>query len=211
MLAERFAPQIRLDRGNFAPGCGSVGILCTVNMLFLAPEKTVVGYAPQFSAHVDDAHMHGAEYAPFMLRQSENYLLDADAFAAFIEGVPRPVHVVYVDNPNDPTGQVRREEIETLIQAAARRDAVILVDEAHGELMPVEYSAMRFVSEYDHLYVLKSMSKGFGLAGMRQGYIAGGAEGMAQYRKRCRPTTETALPGGWAWRCCAREEAALMA
>lgn len=187
-LAERFAPQVRLDRENFALGCGSVDILYTVNKLFLAPGKTVVGYAPQFSAYVDDVHMQGAEYVPFVLRQQDNYRLDANAFAAFIEAYPRPVHVVYVDNPNNPTGQVLRpEEIEKLIQAAARRDAAILVDEAYGEFMPEEYSAMRFVGQYDHLYVLKSMSKGFGLAGMRLGYIAGAAAGMAQYRKLVPP------------------------
>lgn len=187
-LAERFAPRVRLGRENFALGCGSVDILYTVNKLFLAPGKTVVGYAPQFSAYVDDVHMQGAEYAPFMLRQPHNYRLDADAFAAFIDAFPRAVHVVYVDNPNNPTGQVLRpEEIKTLIQAAARRDAAILVDEAYGEFMPEEYSAMRFVGQYDHLYVLKSMSKGFGLAGMRLGYIAGAAEGMAQYRKLVPP------------------------
>lgn len=181
-------PQSRLSRENFALGCGSVDILYTVNKLFLAPEKTVIGYAPQFSAYVDDVHMQGAEYVPFLLRREDNCRLDADAFAAFIESYPRPVHVVYVDNPNNPTGQVLSPAaVERLIQAAARRNAAILVDEAYGEFMPEAYSAMRFVGKYGHLYVLKSMSKGFGLAGMRLGYIAGDAAGMAQYRKLVPP------------------------
>lgn len=187
-------PQSRLSRENFALGCGSADILYTVNKLFLALGKTVIGYAPQFFAYVDDVHMQGAEYVPFLLRREDNYRLDADAFAAFIESYPPPVHAVYVDNPNNPTGQVLSPAaVERLIQAVARRNAAILVDEAYGEFMPEAYSAMRFVEKYGHLYVLKSMSKGFCLARTRPAWPS-----TASW---CRPITETARKLGLAMLC----------
>lgn len=187
-LIEKFAPLAKLERENFALGCGSVDLLFTVDKLFLAPGKNAVGYAPQFATFVDDVHYHGARYLPFVLRPEDAYRLKTEEFAAFIETCPQPVHMVYVDNPNNPTGQVlTQEEIELLIRAAAKRDAAIIVDEAYGDFMPAENSAVRFVNQYDHVYVLKTMSKGYGMAGMRLGYLIGCEGGMDQFRKLVPP------------------------
>lgn len=187
-LVGKFAPLAKLKRENFGLGCGSVDVLFTVDKLFLAPGRTAVGYAPQFASFVDDVHYQGAEYLPFQLCQKDGYRLDAEKFASFIETCPGVVSLVYVDNPNNPTGQVLKpDEIERLILAAAKRDAAILVDEAYGDFMPPENSAIRFVNRYDHLYVLKTMSKGYGMAGMRLGYVVGCEEGIRQFNKLVPP------------------------
>ncbi len=95
-----------------------------------------------------------------------------DPFAADMEELIAQVtdqtKIVYVVNPNNPTGQLfTNEEIEKLAQSAPH--AVILVDEAYAEFAGV--SAVDLVGGYENIIVTRSFSKAYGLAGLRVGYL----------------------------------------
>ena len=80
--------------------------------------------------------------------------------------------LVYIDNPNNPTGQIiPLADIEMILEAAKKLGVAVIVDEAYGEYMPKENSAVSLFKKYDNLIIPKTFSKGFGLAGMRAGYI----------------------------------------
>lgn len=193
-LIQNFSHLAPMSSENIALGCGSADLFFAINKLFLSPGAVALGIAPQFSAYVDDVHFCGATYRPFILSPENNYHLDAEKLTAYIENFPEPIQVIYVDNPNNPTGQVlNADEVERLIRAAQKRDAAIIIDEAYGDFMPTELSAVRFIHKYDNLYVLKSMSKGYGMAGMRLGYVFSSPLAIRQIKKLVPPYNANAL------------------
>ena len=183
-LVRKYRPLAPLTAEHIALGCGSADLMFAINKLFLSPGAVALGVAPQFACYVDDVHFSGGHYRPFLLTPQKNYLLEAEELVAYIENYPVPVQVIYVDNPNNPTGQVLTSaEVERLIQAAEKIGAAIILDEAYGDFMPMEGSAVQFIGKYDNLFVLKSMSKGYGMAGMRLGFVFSNPFAIGQIKK----------------------------
>lgn len=185
-LIHKFKDVAKLNRENVNIGCGSIDILFKINSLYLNQHRAALGYAPQFSAYVDDIHFKGARYDAYLLKKEKNYAFEMDVFLKTIS--ESDAGLLYIDNPNNPTGQVLiPEQIEALIVAAGKKDMAVIIDEAYGDYMPLEYSAAQFVNKYDYVFVTRSISKGYGLAGMRMGYVFGPVEAMKQLRKVSTP------------------------
>lgn len=80
--------------------------------------------------------------------------------------------IVYIDNPNNPTGAaVNLETIYKLCRATAKND-LLIVDEAYGDSLPDNQSAFHLVEGFNHMVTLRSISKTIGLASPRLGYMA---------------------------------------
>jgi histidinol-phosphate aminotransferase len=75
--------------------------------------------------------------------------------------------ILYLDSPNNPTGfQFQRKELENLIQTF---DGLVIIDEAYVEFS--DYSITSMTKKMNNLVVLRTLSKSFGLAGLRIGYF----------------------------------------
>jgi histidinol-phosphate aminotransferase len=82
---------------------------------------------------------------------------------------PDPAPLKFVVNPNSPTGFFfPRADIEPVIASAT---GVVVVDEAYVDFAP--YDCTPLLSKYEHLLILRTMSKSYGLAGMRIGFALG--------------------------------------
>ena len=79
--------------------------------------------------------------------------------------------LVIIDNPNNPTGKILldKEIVETILR---NKTALLVIDEAYFEFSKMSYADM--VEEYPNLAIGRTISKAFGLAGTRIGYIIGG-------------------------------------
>ncbi len=175
-----------LTRENLSLGAGSIDVLINLNTLFLDNRKTLLGYAPQFSAYVDDVHFRGARYIGVPLKKDENYKINVDELCLSIK--QNKPDVVYVDNPNNPTGQILSKRRLFEIHAAADAvDAALIVDEAYGEYMTEADSMVSEVNKLNGLIVVKTLSKGYGMAGMRFGYALAAPEIIAQLNKLAIP------------------------
>ena len=185
-LIEKFKCIAQLSRKNVNIGDGSIDILFKINSLYLNQHRAALGFAPQFSAYVDDIHFKGARYDAYPLSKEKNYTFELEVLLEYIK--TSDASLLYIDNPNNPTGQVLNpEQIEKLIVAAGQKDMAVIIDEAYGDYMPLEFSAAQFVNKYDYVFVTRSISKGYGLAGMRMGYVFGPIEAMKQLRKVSTP------------------------
>ena len=186
LLAKLRAQNPTLKRGNLSLGAGSIDLLISLNTLFLNEKKTLLGYAPQFSAYVDDVHFRGTRYIGVPLKKDENYKIDVNEMCRAIkENKP---DVVYVDNPNNPTGQIlSKQQIFEIHAAADAVDAALIVDEAYGEYMPKADSMVSEVNKLNGLIVVKTLSKGYGMAGMRLGYALAAPEIISQFDKLAIP------------------------
>ena len=166
---------IDVERDNILLTDGSMSALYIVNNIFDTHNAAVLGVSPQFTDYYMHAQMIGIEYMPYQLSKSNNYRFDADEFMTLIDSEGpdgTSCNYIYIDNPNNPTGQcINIADIDRIVSAALSHDITVIIDEAYGDFMPKENSAVQLFAKYPNLAVIKTLSKGFGLAGMRVGYI----------------------------------------
>lgn len=159
--------QAAITVDNIVLGAGSVGILLRLNTLFLAPGSVLAGFAPQFSDYVRTARAWGAEYRPVALVAPELRL----SGSRLLDHLSPDVAAVYIDNPHNPTGQVLPiSELKQIAARALSQNTAVIVDEAYGDFMMDDNSAINLVHDYPNVAVARSFSKGWGLAGLRVGY-----------------------------------------
>jgi len=161
-------------------GAGSMGCLEKINKFTINEGSRVLGYAPQFSEYITEVRIMGGIYDYVSLRKEKEFEFE---FEPFIEKICSKYTLIYIDNPNNPTGQIISLDIlEEITQKAAKEDVIVVVDEAYGDFMSPKNSAINL--DYPNLVVVRSFSKGFGLANLRVGYaIIKGEELKELYSK----------------------------
>ncbi len=180
-IAAFWKPEADIRMEAIRLGCGSMGILSTINKMLVAEKTPVLGYAPQFTEYISEVQCLGGEYAYVRLRRERNFRFDVDAFMARMK---QRTQLIYIDNPNNPTGQILSlSEIRAIVEKAEGMGCCVIVDEAYGDFMDKSNSAVRLVDVFENLFVVRSFSKGFGLAGMRLGYLVCSKTLMQYYKK----------------------------
>jgi len=160
-------------------GCGSGEILRVADTAFLGSDRNVVVAEPTFEAVLAFARVIHADAIKVPLTPDHRHDLKAMAAAC-----TPATGLIYLCNPNNPTGTiVKREEMDAFFKSAPR-SAIILVDEAYFHFVEDEQyaSALEWLSRYPNLLVVRTFSKIYGLAGMRLGYGVGSKETIAAMR-----------------------------
>lgn len=127
-------------------------------------KKRAVIPAPTFCEYELAAHKAGALVDFALMR---DFKLDADSV---IEKA-RDADAVFLCNPNNPTGMLDTKQIMKIIEGVESSTKVLL-DECFIELVdyPGANTLIGMVKEFDNLVILRSLTKSFGLAGLRVGY-----------------------------------------
>ncbi|NUU17397.1 histidinol-phosphate transaminase [Cellulomonas humilata] len=151
---------------------GSNEIMLHVLQAFGGPGRTVLSFAPTYSMYPEYARDTFTGWVAG--RREADFGLDADvARTAIAEHAPS---VVLLASPNNPTGTaLPAETVLAVLDAAAAvpGGCVVVVDEAYGEFRRAGTpSALELLADHPHLAVSRTMSKAFGLAGARVGYLA---------------------------------------
>ncbi len=148
-------------------GTGSMGCLEKINKFAISEGSRVLGYVPQFQDYITEVKLMGGIYEYVALKEEKDFEFIPEQL---MEKITEKHVLVYIDNPNNPTGQViPLDIIEEIVRKAASKDVIVLVDEAYGDFMDKENSAINL--DYRNLIVVRSFSKGFGLANLRVGYV----------------------------------------
>jgi histidinol-phosphate aminotransferase len=149
-------------------GNGSMTVLERINKMFLQQGSKVLGIAPQFQEYVTEVIISGAEYKGVPLLPEENFRFNIDRLLCEIT---KDYSLIYIDNPNNPTGQVvSLADIEEILKEAERKEVVVILDEAELEYVGEENSAIQLLGKWDNLIVTHSFTKAYGLAALRVGY-----------------------------------------
>jgi histidinol-phosphate aminotransferase len=137
-------------------GAGMDGVMDTLTSLFLEPgDKTFIP-TPTFSYYEILTILAGA--APQFFPRGPQFQIQKE--------VPSGMKMAFLCSPNNPSGNITPEEdVRALVEST---DAIVFLDEAYVEFAKGSLSML--VMEYDNLIVGRTMSKAFGLAGMRLGY-----------------------------------------
>ena len=166
-LTERLTRAVGFPASQIAIGCGSVSLCQQMVQAVCAPGEEVIYGWRSFEAYpivVQVANAHSVQ-----VPLDAKYAYDLDAMLAAITPKTR---MLFVCNPNNPTGTVvRREELERFLDAVPGNVLVVL-DEAYREFVTDTDvpDGLEYVRSYENVAVLRTFSKAYGLAGLRVGY-----------------------------------------
>lgn len=148
---------------SVAVGNGGDELIFNLLLAFGGPERTAVVCPPTFSAYALYAQLTGTNVVN--VRRTDDFSLDEGAVLAAAAGA----QMVFLTSPNNPTGNLVRPEF---VRSLARStDALVIVDEAYAEFADADASCMPLVADLPNVCVLRTLSKAYGLAGARIGYV----------------------------------------
>jgi histidinol-phosphate aminotransferase len=166
-VVEALAAKLGVPPAHVVVGCGSVGVATQLVEAFAGPGDEVLYAWRSFEAYPIIVQVAGATSVQVPL--DSNAAHDLEAMAAAITARTR---VVFVCNPNNPTGTaVRRAALETFLDAVSP-DCLVVLDEAYGEFIrdPEVPDGVQIHLDRPNVAVLRTFSKAYGLAGLRVGY-----------------------------------------
>ncbi|CAB3743087.1 histidinol-phosphate transaminase [Paraburkholderia rhynchosiae] len=163
-------------------GAGSSDILELIASAFLTAGRSAVSSQYAFSVYAQATLRTGAE----------SIVVGAKDFGHDLEAISNEIRedttVVFVANPNNPSGTyLPSGRLETFI-AGLRSDVLVVLDEAYREYLAPElqYDSVAWVSRYPNVIVTRTFSKAYGLAGLRVGYSIS-SPAVAETLNRIRP------------------------
>ncbi|WP_059363072.1 histidinol-phosphate transaminase [Lentzea aerocolonigenes] len=194
-LTGRLADKLGVPTDHLAIGCGSVTLCQQLVQATCAENDEVLFAWRSFEAYPIVVHVAGAKQVRVPLTSEHGH--DLDAMAAAITPNTR---MVFVCNPNNPTGTaLRTEEIEAFI-ARVPSDVLVVIDEAYKEFVDdthipdgVELAKQQWAAGRDNVAVLRTFSKAYGLAGLRIGYAVAQPHVAEALRKVYVPFSVNAL------------------
>ncbi|HXF05234.1 MAG TPA: histidinol-phosphate transaminase [Blastocatellia bacterium] len=164
-LVSALAATTGFPEDHILLGSGADQLIAFLCDVFLGPTTTAVSVTPTYSFYRIRSRLTGARFIEVPLRP--DFSLDVERMRK--ELAAPAARLLFLCSPNNPTGNsLARRDVEQLI---ADRSALVVVDEAYVEY--AEESLADLVREYDNVVILRTMSKAWGLAGMRLGYMIG--------------------------------------
>ena len=180
-LRKELARMLNVDISEVAVGAGGIGLIHHLSVALLDEGTNIVVSTPTFHAYALDARKQGATTLKTPVREDGSYDL-----AKMLELITEDTRIVYVCNPNNPTGGiVSRQELLNFVNAVP--DFVtIVVDEAYFEYaQSPEYADTIAEPAFKrrNLVTLRTFSKAYGLAGLRVAYLVGSPELIGAIQK----------------------------
>jgi len=170
-----------VEKSNVMLGCGSGEILRVADSAFLDAGKKAVVAEPTFEAVLAFARVMRAEPVKVPLTADHRHDL-----RAMLAASGSNAGLIYLCNPNNPTGTiVTREELADFFSRAPQH-AIVLVDEAYYHFVEDKRyaSAFEWFGKVPNLVIARTFSKIYGMAGMRLGYAVAAPNlirAMSQY------------------------------
>jgi histidinol-phosphate aminotransferase len=165
LLQKLLAEYSGVPENHIVPYPGTDLLLREIVHMFVQERKILMVY-PTFLPTFYAAQQFAKNLSIIPLNPPD-FILNADRL---INELNEPTLII-IDNPNNPTGKILLDEnlIKTILD---NKNALLLIDEAYFEFSKVTYSDL--IQEYPNLAIGRTISKAFGLAGVRIGYLIGG-------------------------------------
>jgi histidinol-phosphate aminotransferase len=146
---------------------------------FVEPNTSILICEPTFPMYRYWAEIAGAQVCA--LRYREKMEFPMEEVLAELRKNPR---VLFIANPNNPTGTlIEEKELRCILEVATQ--TVVVMDEAYAEF--ADFTALPWIREYPQLFVARTFSKVAGLASLRLGAVLGYADSLALVRRAMPP------------------------
>lgn len=154
---------------------------------FTSQDGRIVGVVPSYFMFQVYSEMYGRDFVK--IPYNEDLSMDVDNIIAELTD---DTQLLILLNPNNPMGNVYTdEEFERIFKVAQEKQITILVDEAYHYFYPKTF--IKYALEGEHVFITRTFSKLFSMAGCRLGYVAGWPEGVKMVQKMCTPHNTNAF------------------
>ncbi|MEJ2061388.1 MAG: histidinol-phosphate transaminase [Gammaproteobacteria bacterium] len=195
-LKRGLAEKLGVDPAWITLGNGSNDVLDLVARAYLGPGRNAVFSQHAFAVYFIVTRAVGAEAKPAVANPPDHaqpYGHDLDAMA---EGIDAETGVVFIANPNNPTGTWLTSDALRAFLRRVPEEVLVVVDEAYCEYVtePDYPNALQWLEEFPNLVVTRTFSKIHGLAGLRVGYAVSNPQ-VADILNRVRQPFNTNILG----------------
>jgi histidinol-phosphate aminotransferase len=188
-LTAALASRLGVPAEHIAVGCGSVGITQQLMTATTEPGAEVLYAWRSFEAYPGLADLAGGTSVRVPLRDQAH---DLEAMA---DAITSRTRIIFVCNPNNPTGTVVHRDELTRFLDRVPEDCLVVLDEAYHEYVrdPDVPDGLALYADRPNLAVVRTFSKAYGLAALRVGFLVGHEPVAAAVRKTQLPFTVNAL------------------
>ncbi|MGI2335328.1 MAG: pyridoxal phosphate-dependent aminotransferase [Dehalogenimonas sp.] len=173
-LRRLIATQIGLAEDNVIIGAGSMEIIRLVAQAYLGRDDKTLILKPTFGEYEVACRIADAEIHELWAEECQQFRFDAKRCMATIAQL-KP-KVVFICNPNNPTGQYfSASELESIIVSVGK-EGLAVIDEAYIAFTEGSWDSIELIKRYHNLIIIRSMTKDFAMAGLRLGYGLGSLE-----------------------------------
>ncbi len=121
-----------------------------------------------------------------LITANSDLSIDLEATINAIRNTPGCYTII--TRPNNPTGEsIPLKSLLNLIETASQNKSFVFLDEAYIEFSEEKAIASSLLNQFDNLVILRTLSKAYGLAGIRLGYLLGNESLIKQFKERCAP------------------------
>ncbi|HFI0790047.1 TPA: histidinol-phosphate transaminase [Streptococcus suis] len=171
-LIEKYATYLEVSPKQVTVGVGSDHLIHMIVSTFMEKDNTFLTVNPDFFMYETYNHMHGSQFEAVDLVEKDGTLvLPVESLLARAQETS--AKILMLSNPNNPSSiAYSMEDLERLAQSF---QGLLVIDEAYIEFANVESFISR-LQQFDNVLVLRTLSKAFGLAGLRVGFAVGSEE-----------------------------------
>lgn len=186
-FTERLAKFLGTDIQHLCLVNGSAEGIRYIIQAFTSPEGRIVGVVPSYFMFQVYSEMYGRNFVK--VPYNEDLTMDVENI---IREMTDETQLLILLNPNNPMGNVySEEEFVRIITVAKKKQITILVDEAYHYFYPKTF--INYALNDEHVFITRTFSKLFSMAGCRLGYVAGWPEGVKMVQKLCTPHNTNAF------------------
>lgn len=186
-FTEELAKYLHTDISHLCIVNGSAEGIRYIIQAFTSPGGRVVGVVPSYFMFQVYSEMYGREFVK--VEYNEDLSMDVNNI---INKLTPDTQLLILLNPNNPMGNFyTKEEFAKIIEAAKLNEITVLIDEAYHYFYPETF--IDYALKHDHVFVTRTFSKLFSMAGCRLGYVVGWPEGISMVQKLCTPHNTNAF------------------
>ena len=186
-FTEVLAKHLGTDINHLCLVNGSAEGIRYIIQAFTSENGRIVGVVPSYFMFQIYSEMYGRN----LVKVSYNEDLSMDV-GSIISEMTEDTELLILLNPNNPMGNVYTDdEFESIFKVAQEKQITILVDEAYHYFYPKTF--IKYALEGEHVFITRTFSKLFSMAGCRLGYVAGWPDGIKMVQKLCTPHNTNAF------------------
>jgi threonine-phosphate decarboxylase len=188
-LRQALSAALRVPATGVTIANGSVALIAAI-VRAIAPRESLLT-APIFAEYPRALRASGCRVRLFPLAEAHAFALDCDAFLRILERDRLPLCVL--TNPHNPSGALTaRSQMLRLLDATGRANTLLVVDEAFMDYAPAE-TVIEEAAHREHLVVLRSVTKFYGMPSLRVGYAVSSLRLAADMAEQLPPWPVTTL------------------
>ena len=186
-FTEVLAKHLGTDISHLCLVNGSAEGIRYIIQAFTSENGRIVGVVPSYFMFQVYSEMYGRNFVK--VPYNDDLSMDVNNIIA---EMTNDTQMLILLNPNNPMGNTyTEEEFERLMVCAREKQITVLVDEAYHYFYPKTF--IRYALNEEHVFITRTFSKLFSLAGCRLGYVVGWPEGVKLVQKLCTPHNTNAF------------------